>query len=209
MTHEVELEAIIRNKFSTGPARAIRRLGMVPAIIYGHGKENVAITIEEKEINKLYKQPQFITRVINFKIGNKKHKVLPKAIELHPITELVRHVDFIFVNDKKGGMQKMMVPIVFEGRSKSIGLKRGGYLNIIKRQILISCRADSLLQKISVDISNMQVGQAIKFEDLDLPEGVTVLEKPGFIATMLGSKLKTTDETSEDEAKESEAADEK
>ena len=108
MSEALELAAEMRQEFGTGPARELRRSGKVPAIIYGKGKDALAISIEEKEITKHYRKSGFISTVINIKIGTKAHKVLPKAVELHPITDIVRHVDFVYLDNKSQRMEELL-----------------------------------------------------------------------------------------------------
>ena len=83
---------------------------MVPATIYGTGKDALSIVIEEKEITKYYRKPQYMSQVFQLEIGSKKHKVLPKDIQLNPITDVVSHADFTFLGNK---MQEMKVPVVY------------------------------------------------------------------------------------------------
>ena len=184
MSEIIELLAENRSAFGTGAARAIRRRGMVPAIVYGAGKSAINISIEEKEITKCYRKPGFISNVLTLNIGGVRHKVLPKAVDLHPISDLVWHADFIHLDDK---MQKMEVPIIFEGREKSIGIKRGGYFNIVKRRITLLCPAENLPKNITVDISGMYIGQSLKLDALKIPEGCSIVGKPNnVIASMIG-----------------------
>ncbi len=129
MNELLEFVADVRDKFGTGVARDLRRNGLVPAIIYGAGKKPLAISVKETEITKHYRKPSFISTVISIKVGSETHKVLPKAVELHPITDIVRHVDFVYLEKKT---QKMQVPVVYEGKERALGVKRGGFFNIIK-----------------------------------------------------------------------------
>ena len=124
MSEVVSLIAQIREEVGTGASRSLRKKGMVPATIYGTGNNTLSIAIEEKEITKYYRKPQYMSQVFQLEIGSKKHKVLPKDIQLNPITDVVSHADFIFLGNK---MQKMKVPVVYLNNENSIGVKRGGY----------------------------------------------------------------------------------
>lgn len=163
------LQAIIRTQSGTGSARAVRKEARVPAVIYGAGKEVISVSIEQKEITKLYRAPQFISGVIELNLNDGRSiKVLPKAVQLHPITDLVHHVDFVHLQDQ---IQKMLIPIVYEGKDRAVGVKRGGFFNIVKRNIPLNCKVGSLPRKITIDVSNMFVGQSLKVTDLDIPVG--------------------------------------
>jgi len=185
---EVVLAAELREEVGTGSSRALRIKGMVPATIYGAGKKPLSIAIEEKEITKLYRKPQYISQVIQFEIGGKKHKVLPKAIELNPITEIVRHADFVFLETK---MQKMQVPLVYANKETSIGVKRGGYFNTVRRFLNIMCPVENLPRKIEINVSDMVIGKSIKAGEAPLPEGSKLLDRADFvIASIIGRKGK-------------------
>ncbi|WP_341751880.1 MULTISPECIES: 50S ribosomal protein L25/general stress protein Ctc [unclassified Candidatus Tisiphia] len=186
MSELLELAAEMRAKFGTGVARELRRKGMVPAIVYGAGKEALAVSIEEKEITKHYRKPGFISTVIQIKVGSKTHKVLPKAVELHPITDIVRHVDFVHLEEKT---QRMEVPVVYEGKERALGVKRGGFFNIIKRTITLLCDVNNIPKNINIDVTNMHIGQSLKAKSIKLPEGVELASKNDFImATIIGRK---------------------
>jgi large subunit ribosomal protein L25 len=199
MTEILILAAEMREEVGTGAARALRRKGMVPATIYGAGKDPISISIEEKEITKHYRKPQYISQLIQLEIGKKKYRVLPKAIELNPITEIVRHADFVFLEEK---MQKMQVPVVYENKETCIGIKRGGYFNTVKRLLTILCPIDKLPRKIEIDTEDMGIGTSIKAKEAILPEGAKLLEDPELvIASIIGKRGKTESLDDEDDAK--------
>lgn len=206
MSDEVlTLAAEMREELGTGASRALRKRGMVPATIYGADKEPMSIAVEEKELTKYYRKPQYISRVIQFEIGQKKFKVLPKTVDLHPITEIVRHADFIFLENK---MQKMEVPVVYANKENCVGIKRGGYFNTVKRSLTLLCPVDNLPRKIEIDVTNMPIGTSMKAKEAPLPEGAKLIGDPEFvIASIIGKRGKSTDiedESSEDsEDKES------
>ena len=192
MSESLTLAAELRENLGTGAARALRRRGMVPATIYGAGKEPVSIAIEEKEITKYYRKPQYISQLFEFEIGQKKYKVLPKDIQLHPITDIVSHADFIFLEQK---MQKMRVPVVYANKENCIGIKRGGYFNTVKRSLNLLCPVNALPRKIEIDITNIKIGATIKAQDVTLPEGAKLLEIPNsVIASIIGKRGKSDEE---------------
>lgn len=198
MSEIIKLIASIRQELGTGPARALRKQGMVPAIIYGNGQKPLAIAIIEKDITKLYRKPSFTSTVIQLVIGEQQHNVLPKAIELHPVTDLVRHVDFVNLSLKS---QKVAIPIVYEGKERALGVKRGGFFNIVKRTILMICPADNIPKKIVIDVINMYVGQSIRAADLLLPVGCQIVNYQAnhIIASIIGSRSGKADGSSGEE----------
>lgn len=174
----VTLIAELRETLGTGQARALRRNGMIPATLYGTGKKPISIALVEKDVTKLYRKHGFTSTVIQLEIGEKKHKVLPKAIQLHPITDLAHHVDFVYLDSK---MQRVSVPVVFEGKERSIGVKRGGFFNTIFRQIELLCPSNDIPKNITIDVSYMSAGMSLRASKLNLPEGCSLVSKKDFV----------------------------
>ena len=174
MTEMVVLAATKREKIGTGSSRALRRDGTVPATVYGQDGTPLSIVIQEKEITKLYRRHGFTSTVIGIELDGKVHKVLPKAIQLHPITDLVNHVDFVYLAKD---IQKVEVPLVFEGKERALGVKRGGFFNIIFRKITLNCPVQSIPQNIVIDVSNMGIGSSILAHTLKLPAGCELASK--------------------------------
>lgn len=179
MSTNVVLKGELREKSGTGPARELRRNGLVPGIIYGCGKKPVSISIEEKEITKLYRKHGFKSTVIEIEFGGAKTKVLPKAVDLHPITELVRHADFVFL--PTSGTQKVQVPIVYEGKERSPGIKRGGFFNIIHRSIELDCPVDKIPVHVEIPVQTMTIGSSLVSNKIPLPDGCTVTSKKNIV----------------------------
>jgi large subunit ribosomal protein L25 len=169
MTNEARiLIAEEREDIGTGAARALRRSHKIPAIIYGAGKETISISIEEKEVLKYYKQPSFSSTVIEIKLGDKVHKVIPQAVQLHPVKDLVRHVDFLFLGERT----KVKVPVIYKNKTTALGVKRGGFFNIVTRKILLDCPSDLIPKNIEIDVAGVRIGHSVKASRLVLPEGV-------------------------------------
>ncbi len=194
MSEALTLAAELREELGTGASRALRKRGMVPATIYGAGKEPLSISVEEKEITKYYRKPQYISQLFELEIGQKKFKVLPKAIQLHPITDIVSHVDFVFLESK---MQKMHVPVIYLNKDVCLGVKRGGYFNTVKRFVTILCPVGKLPRKIEVDVVAMPIGSSLKAKDLSIPEGSKLLENPNFVIASIVGKKGKADEADE------------
>lgn len=197
MSEILALQAQTRSNTGTGDSRELRRNGMVPIVIYGKNKENIVASIEEKAITKRYRQPLFLSQIFEIEVGGKKVKALPKSIDLHPITELVSHVDFVYLNEADSN-QELYMPIQYINKDKSIGIKRGGYFNTVKRTIKISCPVKNLPSSLQFDLSNAKIGDSIKASQLKLPEGAKLLINPDFvIASIIGKKGKSTEEGEE------------
>lgn len=185
------LSAKVREELGTGASRALRRKGIIPATVYGGGKDPMSVTVEEKEITKLYRRKHFSSSVLELDIDGKKHKVLPKAVSLHPITDIVNHADFVFLDEKT---QKVDVPLVFEGKERCVGIKRGGFFNIIMRKLPLMCNIDSIPKEIVIDVVSMAVGDTIRASKIKLPEGTSLVSKKEFVvASITGRGSKADD----------------
>ncbi len=197
----VILAATKRDTIGTGSARNLRREGMVPATIYGEGGTPVSVALQEKEVTKLYRRHGFTSTVIGIELDGKTHKVLPKAVQLHPITDLVNHADFVFLAKKT---QKVEVPLVFEGKERAVGVKRGGFFNIIFRKITLNCPVDNIPTDVVIDVTNMPIGASIVASKLKLPAGSSLATKDSLvIASITGRGSKAdAEETTEGAAAE-------
>ncbi|NDB82479.1 MAG: 50S ribosomal protein L25/general stress protein Ctc [Alphaproteobacteria bacterium] len=190
------LKCELREKLGTGPARSLRKNGRIPAVVYGGGSAPLSVSLEEKEVTKLYRKHGFKSTIIELEINGELHQVLPKAVELHPTNELVRHADFVFL--AKNGLQQVDVPILYDGRDRCIGLKRGGFFNIIHRKLSILCPVNNIPLDIKIDISSMGIGSSIKSASIKLPEGCSYVSTKNFIlASVTGRGSKSKDNEAE------------
>lgn len=167
MKERIELSADTR---STGKAnsRALRRDGKVPAVIYGSSK-NANFYVEEKAIKK-YNTRAFENALYTLKSTSKELNsivVLMKDVTVHPVSQRPVHVDFFAIDLKKS--IRLFVEVRLEG--KPIGISEGGLLNIVTREVEIECLPTDIPEAITVDVTNLGVGQAIHVSDLNLPTG--------------------------------------
>lgn len=193
------LEAEERVKVGTGSARELRRNKMVPAIVYGEGKPQVMIALPYKELTLEYRKQGFMSHMFDIKVGKHKYRALPKAIQLHPVTDEIEHVDFLHVDlDHK---IKVSVVIHFTNESKCHGIKMGGLLNVAKHDIEVYCLPDNIPEHIEVDIENLSIGQSIHISDLKLPKGVeTKMDGSITVATVVAAKVATEETQAEGDA---------
>ena len=193
MSDTLTLVADVREEVGTGPSRALRHMGIVPATLYGASKKPMSISIREKDITKLYRKHGFTSTVIQLEIGEKKHKVLPKSIDLHPVTDIVRHVDFMYL---EGEVQRVLVPIVFEGKERALGVKRGGFFNIIFRSIELLCPVNAIPQDIIIDVTTMGIGVSLRTSQLKLPSGCTLVSKNDLVIASITGRGGKSEEDS-------------
>jgi large subunit ribosomal protein L25 len=175
MTTDVLIQGITRESFGTGASRSLRAEKMVPGVIYGKNKDQIHVALPAKEVNALANTFEFKTRPVTLEIGGKKYKVLPKEASLHPVTDNVEHLDFIFLQD--GESIRVNVPVYYSNKDKSVGIKRGGALNAIFRNIKVEAKSNNVPEFLEIDLSGTVVGDVIRFADIKFPEGVRPLEK--------------------------------
>lgn len=181
------LEASARDNSGKGVARALRREGKVPGILYGKGQEPLRIALPLKELSLEYARGRFRSRLVEINLDGKSVKALPKDLQFHPVTDVIEHVDFIKV---EAGMQlHVMVPVHFTGQDKSIGLKRGGVLNIVRHEIEFVCAPDAIPAHIEINVQELDIGSSVHINDIALPKDVVPAIKRNFtIATIAGRR---------------------
>lgn len=186
----VVLKANTRKASGTGSARSLRRDGMVPAVIYGKGKEELFISLTQKEVQLLQNKFTFFSTPLVVEVDGKKYNVLPKAVSLHPVTDMVEHVDFVFLDGVD--TVKVKVPLLFTGRDKSVGLKRGGVFNIVQRSLEVKVSPKNIPSVIEVNIADVGIGIPVRFKDISLPANcVATIKDPNYtIAKLVGKKVK-------------------
>ena len=196
----VVLDVVVREETGTGNARAARRNGMVPGVIYGGGEDSIAVGIKFNEVLKAINSGQFLSNMIELKQDGKPQKVLTKDVQFHPVTDRPIHIDFFRVTDKT--IIDVNVSAVFVGENVSPGMKQGGALNVVRYNIEVKCPAGSIPDSIEVDISHMDIGDAIHLSEVTLPAGVTpgITDRDVTIATIVASRTSKTAEEEEAEA---------
>ncbi|MDX1974132.1 MAG: 50S ribosomal protein L25/general stress protein Ctc [Rickettsiales bacterium] len=180
------LSAELRETHGKGPARALRREGKIPAILYSKTGTPVSIALKQTDVTQEYQRGRFRSRLIDIKLGGKDVvKALPKDLQFHPVTDVIEHVDFIRV--EPGSQIRVMVPVKFVGQDKSLGLKRGGVLNVVRHEIEFICPAEAIPQHIEVNLQEMNIGDSVHIESIALPKDVTPVIKRNFtVATIAG-----------------------
>jgi large subunit ribosomal protein L25 len=154
----------------TGGARATRREGRVPAVVYGDGKTPVAVSIEPRPLKLALDKTGFFARLFDLEFGGETMRVLCRDVQFEPVTDTPVHVDFMRVS--AASHISVEVPVRFVNLEQSPGLKLGGVLNIVRHAIAVTCRADSIPAEILVDVAGSDIGSSFHFSNITLPEGV-------------------------------------
>ena len=195
----------LRNSTGKGSARAARRAGRIPAIIFGDKKETISIDIEEREYKKIMNQSGIFSRLLDLSVDGKSNLVLTRDIQFHPVSENPLHVDFLRIG--KGSNVNVSVPVSFINEELSPGLKTGGVLNTVRFELELMCPADSIPEKIEINLEDLVVGDSIKISSVNLPDGVssTITDRDFTIATIAAPTVMSevsTEETAETEETE-------
>jgi large subunit ribosomal protein L25 len=188
------IEAQLRDRAGKGVARAARRSGLVPAVIYGDKKEPVLINIDGELLARELHKPGFYTRLLDVKIGSDSHHVLPRDVQFHPVTEKPLHVDFLRVGADT--QIRMNVPVVFENDAASPGLKRGGVLNVVRHEIEVLCSVANIPQNFRIDLTGLDIGDSVHISQVSLPPGVrpTIADRDFTIATVAAPTVAAVEE---------------
>ncbi len=202
MTDTETLSAALRNRAGKGGARAVRREGRVPAVIYGNRQDARMISLDGAELTQQLRRPGFLTHVYEIDVDGAKERVLAREVQSDPVTGRPLHVDFM----RFGAATKFTVAVEvrFENEAKSPGLKKGGVLNVVMREVELVCSPDAIPQFLSVDVAGLDIGDVVHIGALTLPAGVE-LAITDEDATVASIAAPTTEEVAA-EPEEEEAA---
>lgn len=173
-----------RDGVGKGSARQARRDGQVPAVIYGNKEEPVLLTLERRVLIKELDNPQFFIQLVDVEVGGTKHRVLPRDVQFHPVSDTPMHVDFLRFDPKR--KISANVPVVFEGEDESPGLKSGGVLNIVRYEVEVLCTADNIPPELILQLAGLDVGDSMHASAVTLPTGVefAITDRDFTIATI-------------------------
>jgi large subunit ribosomal protein L25 len=168
-------------------ARATRRMGRVPGIIYGGDSDPVPITLEPRELSRALAKRGFLATLVELKMDGDVHRTLPRDVQYHPATDEPLHVDFMRVG---GDTQvTVTVPVVFINQEMSGGLRRGGILNIVRHGVALICQVDNIPEQLIVDLNGLDIGDSVHISAVSLPPGsrVAIADRDFTIASIAAS----------------------
>jgi len=169
-----ELTATARPKAGKGAARAVRREGRVPGVIYGDNKEPITISLDFKELRHRIYAGHFLTTVFNVDVDGTKHRVIPRDFQLDPVKDNPLHVDFLRLGE--GAQVRVRVPIHVKNADQAPGIKRGGTVNIVTHTIAVQVPADNIPQAFEVDLTGLEINYSRHLSEITLPPDVRVIE---------------------------------
>ena len=182
-----EIEATARPRAGKGAARAVRRAGKIPAVIYGDKKEPQTIALDFPALVKLLNKGGFMSHVFDIRVDGQSNRVLPRDIQFDPVKDLPIHVDFQRVSGD--GSIRVSVPVHFLNEESCPGLKRGGVLNVVRHEVEVYCPADEIPEFFEIDLAKVDIGDSLHISAVTLPPGVTptITDRDFTIATLAGS----------------------
>ncbi|HKS89203.1 MAG TPA: 50S ribosomal protein L25/general stress protein Ctc [Stellaceae bacterium] len=183
----ISLSAEPRPRAGKGAARATRRMGRVPAIVYGDNKDPALISLEPRELARALARPAFFATLVDVTVDGTTHRTLPRDVQYHPVSDAPLHVDFMRVG--AGAQVTVTVPVVFINHERSPGLRRGGILNIVRHGVEMHCSVDNLPDRLVVSLDGLEIGDSIHIGAVEMPQGArpVVHERDFTIASIAAS----------------------
>ena len=200
------LTAAARERVGKGSAREARRQGKIPAVIYGDKKSPASITLERKLLARHLESGGFFNTLFDIELDGKLNRVLPRDVQLHPVTDVPEHIDFLRVSSTT--RISVEVPVEFKGEDESPGLKTGGVLNVVRYNVEVSCTPDLIPTSLVLNLSGAEIGDSLHISAVSLPEGVTptITDRDFTIATIAAPTV-VKEETATDDGADTEASD--
>ena len=186
MSNVNTISAELRDRAGKGAARATRRAGRVPAVIYGDRKEPTVISLDPKEIDRLVHLKAYFASLVDIDVKGTTHRTLPRDVHFDPVTDRILHADFQRV--AKDSKIHVNVPVVVKNEAAAPGIKRGGVLNLVRHEIEFLCTPDNIPQEVVVDLTGLDIGGSIHISQVKLPEGATpTVKERDFTVVTIGA----------------------
>ena len=203
----MQLSSEIRTQTGKGSARKLRSTGKLPAILYGPETDTIMLTLDCTELEKTLKGKSAESVLLDLRIDSGKKgqskKVMIKEVQRDPVTRDYLHVDLFEISLKK----ELEVDIPIHLVNTPIGVTEGGILQHVRREVKVSCMPDDLVDKIDVDVSDLDIGQSLHIGDISFPSGLKSLEDVDVtVVTVVAPRV---DEVEEEEVEGEEVEEER
>jgi large subunit ribosomal protein L25 len=197
---DIVLNVEVRDNSGTGAARAVRRAGKVPGVLYGgKGQSPVNIAVVAKDFRKSLHTGKLLGHLVTLKYGEETQPVIAKAVQFHPVTDEPVHFDLYRVDEHQ--LIKIDVPVHFKNHDISPGLKAGGSLEVVRHTVELECPADQIPEELVIDLAIHEIGDTIRISEVKLPKGVkTAMDRDFVIATLKASAAAVSTDATEGEA---------
>jgi len=200
MAQASEIKASARPRAGKGGARAIRREGSVPGVLYGDKAAPQNIALDFKDLVLAVGRGKFLSTVHDLKLDGSSCRVIPREVQLDPIKDTPLHVDLQRVGP--GARIRVNVPVRFINEPLSPGLKRGGVLNIVRHEVEVTAPADAIPDFFEFNLEGLEIGRSVHISATRMPEGVrpTITNRDFTVATIAGHKIEEETTTTPDAA---------
>ena len=168
-----ELKATARPGTGKGAARAVRREGRVPGVIYGDDQPPLGISVDQDELRQRIFSGRFLTSIFEIEIDGARHRVIPRDFQLDSVRDRPLHVDFLRLGE--GATIRVRVPVRVRNADLSPGVKRGGTVNIVAHSVEVQCPAEAIPEAIEVDLTGLEINYSKHLSDIELPANVRVI----------------------------------
>lgn len=190
---EIVLNVELRQSAGTGGARAVRRAGQVPGVLYGGDQDPVAISVRANEFRKALYTGKLLGHLVTLKYGAETQPVIAKDVQMHPVTDEPIHFDLYRVDEHQE--IKIAVPVHFRNQDDAPGLKRGGALTIALHELTISVPADQIPEELVVDLTGLEIGDNVRVADIKLPASASAtIDGETVVASVTGAKAEVAEE---------------
>jgi large subunit ribosomal protein L25 len=187
MPEIISLSAERRLGAGKGAARAVRRQGRVPAIVYGDNQEPALISLEPRDLARAVARPAFFATLVDISVDGTMHRTLPRDVQYDPVSDKPIHADFMRVG--AGANVTVTVPVSFINQERSPGLRRGGILNIVRHGVEVTCSVDNIPDRLVVDLDGLDIGDSVHIGAVAMPPGArpAIYERDFTIASIAAS----------------------
>jgi len=202
---EIVLNVELREAAGSGSARAVRRAGQVPGVLYGGDKGPVGISVPANEFRKALYTGKLLGHLVTLKYGSETQPVIAKDVQMHPVTDEPIHFDLYRVDVHQE--VKIAVPVHFRNHDDAPGLKRGGTLSVALHELTVAVPADQIPEELVVDLTGLEIGDNVRVSDIKLPANASsTIDGDTVIASVTGAKAEVTEEAEEGAEGAAEAA---
>ena len=202
MARIVQLKAAKRDRAGKGAARAVRREGLVPGVVYGDKQEPQLVSLGYVDMLQQVQTGRFLSTLVALAVDGTTVRTIPRAVQFDPVRDFIIHADFLRLG--AGARITVEVIVQFRNHEDSPGIKRGGVLNIVRHEVELNCPADSIPEEIVVDLTGLDIGDSVHISSVSLPEGAvpTITDRDFTIATIaspagLKEELREAEEAAE------------
>jgi len=194
MSEVKQIKAVARDRAGKGAARAVRRQGQVPAVIYGAGQPAQAISLDFNQTKQLIFAGHFLTTIFDIDVDGQTIRAIPRDYQLDPVRDFPMHVDFLRVS--AGQTIKVVVPVHVVGQEKSPGVKRGGTVQIVEHSVELQVAPDAIPDYVEASVEGLNIGASVHLNDVKLPNGAkaTSTENLTLVTVVAPTGLKEEEE---------------